>query len=281
MPPAPDYWLKYHRAKKHLRDLHACTDDWLASPDHVAANIAPDPPAPDTLIVRVTADPIPVDPLSLIVGDVVHNFRCCLDQQVFALATHYAKPHALDPQIAADSQFPIVGNVNRLGDPCVGADSFQSQRKSIRGLKQAAQDLIESHQPFARGAAFADDPLWHLATLSNHDKHRVIHFATSCYARNYVLDPPSRLSRGTLRVAYGGVYPLTFGASGMPVGVATEVARITTRPLAPGEQWGVDLEIRPSIAFATGPLAHEDVRELLEGIEAGVAAVVTDLDKLF
>jgi hypothetical protein len=63
-------------------------------------------------------------------------------------------------------EFPIFSDSKRYAE---GAPS------RVASLPGAAQKIIDSVQPFHKGSAYLEDPLWQLYTLSNIDKHRRLH----------------------------------------------------------------------------------------------------------
>jgi hypothetical protein len=101
-------------------------------------------------------------PAALIAGDFVHCLRSALDHIAWQLALlEVDAPYDL-------TCFPIVSDWK---DP-------ESRKKFKRSIKSIATDAVitEIHavQPYSRGAAFKDHPLWQLQKLSNTDKHRRI-----------------------------------------------------------------------------------------------------------
>src|SRR5262245_31389269 len=136
--------LKYHRASKHLKDLESNFRHWV-NDGHYTQWLELDPSASDYLLVKASAEEIPANPFSLLIGDVVQNFRNALDHLAFALASAYTKP--LPEEFQRDSQFPIVGDMDRKGNTGQGSVVFQSVRKSIAGIDPSAQTVIEGLQP--------------------------------------------------------------------------------------------------------------------------------------
>jgi len=157
-----DYSLKLSRARSHLDDLETKLANWANSGHHSVFN-EPDPDSgPDCFRLRVSADPVPVDPFAVLIGDVLHNLRGTLDHLAYALAEkHTGRP--LPDDIAKDSEFPVFGHKD-----------LKAIRKKIRGIDPTAQTIIESLQPYQRGNHFTSDPLWKLHELSNIDKHRLL-----------------------------------------------------------------------------------------------------------
>jgi len=156
-----DFVLKFERARGHLDDLEAQLTTWAHSGHHSVFN-EPDPDnGPDCFRIRVITDPVPTDPISVIIGDVLHNLRSALDHLAYALAVKHTNP--LPDDIAKESEFPIFAsnNVNAIA-------------KRIRGMDPGAQAVMERLQPYQRGKDSALDPLWMLYKLSNIDKHRLL-----------------------------------------------------------------------------------------------------------
>lgn len=166
--------MKMERAREHLKQLNAEEVEWFKDRKHYSVRKERDPDNPVYLIGKVTADPIPVDPLGLLIGDCVQNLRGTLDHLAFTLArAHTGDP--LPPEIEKYSQFPIIGNEGSRGQIGVGAESFESSRFRIKGIHPDAQAIIQELQPYHRRDLFREHPLWILSVLSNIDKHRLIH----------------------------------------------------------------------------------------------------------
>jgi len=98
---------------------------------------------------------------SLVIGDCVQNLRSALDHMVWQLAPQRARVTT-----PTDREFPIFSDAKKYDGGALSR---------IGSLPGAAQQVIESVQPFHLGAEYAQDPLWQLQTLSNIDKHRRLH----------------------------------------------------------------------------------------------------------
>lgn len=156
-----DFILKLERARYHIDDLEAQLTTWAHSGHHSVLN-EPDPDSgSDCFRIRVVSDPVPTDPFSVIIGDVLHNLRSTLDHLAYALAVKHTSP--LPDDIAKGSEFPIFAS-----------DNVNAIVRRIRGMDPSAQAVIKSLQPFHRGKDFALDPLWMLYELSNIDKRRLL-----------------------------------------------------------------------------------------------------------
>jgi len=107
----------------------------------------------------------PPDDWGLVAGDCIQNIRAALDHAVWAIVikekgAKFAEAHyrAID--------FPIACSPER----------FSKSRLVNIGVPRPHIAVIEDAQPYIRSQANPrDDALWFLRTLSNVDKHRLIH----------------------------------------------------------------------------------------------------------
>jgi len=224
------------------------------------------------LLIRASVDPIPTDPFSLVISDVIQNFRGCLEHLAYALTAAFTKP--LPEDVARDSQFPIIGDVDRKGNTGQGATLFQSQSKCVRGMHPAAQLVIEGVQPYHRGNAFRNEPLWKLGALSNTDKHRTLHLAAS-YSKLFTINPHQI---GARTLVYPNAIGKTFRTTGASVERDTVIGSIEFVHSDATHQ--VELDVTPSMAFSDGVALNDDVIDTLEDIETYlIAFVIPSLSK--
>jgi hypothetical protein len=123
-------------------------------------------------IRRVYNPPINID-IPLTLGDCVYSMRSCLDHLAWQLA------HIAHPIPSTETLFPIHAS----NDP-------KSEARFLKRVKEMPADAvveIRNVQPYQRGAAFRDDPLWKLNELSNIEKHRIV--AVSSLAATVVIRP--------------------------------------------------------------------------------------------
>lgn len=222
MSGSSDYLLKLSRAHGHLDDLQAKISQWLNGNHHTIRRHR-DPDRPDHLSIRVTAQDLPAEPFALLVGDILHNLRGCLDHLVYALAFKHTKP--LPDEFAKGSQFPIYGD-KRL---------WQSDRpRRIRGIHPDAQAIIESLQPYHRGKDFASHPLWVLHDLSNIDKHRLL-LVANCYSGGVAVDTDRWRAEGNAILLPG-----TINVHGGFIEGETEVLNCRVAPADPNREMNVE-----------------------------------------
>ena len=181
-----DYIFKINWAHFHIQQLDQAIQDWFRDGSKFTHEIISNPEEQNTLLLRVSADIIPTSPLSLAIGDIIQNIRSSLDHAVYQLGE--SSGHEDFAKNSHRSQFPIFGNVSNSGNEIDGADKFQKNaiNNTIKFLSPAAQNIIESVQPFKDEDKYAEHPLWLLNKLSNLDKHRCLH-AGAAYAGSYTI----------------------------------------------------------------------------------------------
>jgi hypothetical protein len=103
--------------------------------------------------------------LGVILGDCLHNLRSTLDHLMWQVTL-------LDGGTPDDAtQFPIASKSEAQFDAIA--------ERRIPGLSEAHRALVKRAQPYHAGDGADAHPLAVLATLSNIDKHRVVHAAYS------------------------------------------------------------------------------------------------------
>ena len=172
---------KVDRAGKHIEDLSQIANSWLGTD---AYRLVPksDSKTGRTVVSANISEPPPFE-LSLVAGDAVHALRSALDHLALELAVAVSED-GLDPGIESSSEFPIFpfekgterGSdlFNRVqkktGEPAPGSGLHK-----LRGIDGEAVKAIEGIQPYHRGTAYAEDPLWVIHELDRIDKHRRLH----------------------------------------------------------------------------------------------------------
>src|SRR5215210_7016679 len=164
--------LKLSRAQHHLKDFKACATRWIKAAEKTITE-NPAPKAPYTYEFWIDPPALPADDLSLIVGDCLQCLRTALDHLAFELASAFTFPMTDD--IEKDSEFPILSDVDRHGNFGAGPHKWSSSKPMVCGMDPDAQTVIEGLQPYKRGNAYTDDPLWRLHELNRIDKHRLLH----------------------------------------------------------------------------------------------------------
>jgi hypothetical protein len=144
--------LKTARAERHLDEIeHELSKVFKPEPYAITRQ---DYPKKFIHVIRVQSKGIPIE-VPLLIGEFIYSLRSGLDQLAWGLA----RLHTSCPQ--RSTSFPIRDDSTRgLGD-------------AVRDILPAAVAVIESLQPYHRGNAFKQHPLWILNRLSTIDKHRV------------------------------------------------------------------------------------------------------------
>jgi hypothetical protein len=149
--------MKLARAKEHINELHAQISTFVGNNPYSV--VRKDDFQKGRHIIRIEMNIMP-DPIGLLVGELAFNLRSGLDHLAWQLGLLTTdKP-------SRNTAFPIYST-----KPKSPNDSF---RRKVANIPPIATDLIESLQPYHRGATFKDHLLWKLNRLCNIDKHQVI-----------------------------------------------------------------------------------------------------------
>jgi hypothetical protein len=157
-----------------LAEFHRAELNWFAQGQHCRSFLELDPQDSQCVLWKASADPIPLEPFSLLISEILHNLRSGLDSLAFALALAHYRPHDLPNRMAEDSQFPIAGDVDRQGRDGQGPTMFKNRAHQICGMHPKAQEVIKSFPAVSLGANFREHKLWTLVDLSNRDKHHLL-----------------------------------------------------------------------------------------------------------
>lgn len=164
--------LKLKRAEQQLVELRTTVNAFVATqPFEVlqARDVAAERIA---LIFKQRAE---IDPtISLLIGEMAGSLRSALDYLVYALI------------LRATGKAP---RTNKTQFPIFESEAGYNLKEGLMlcDVPQVAKDAIRACQPFATGEG-AENPLWHLRTLSNRDKHHDIVIAAAA-----MLDPAFQL----------------------------------------------------------------------------------------
>jgi len=153
--------MKTDRAQVHFDALQVELDKWLDSPKHYTVTEYTDFDKA-VHIFRVQIGTVQKLIPSLL-SDFIHNLRSALDNLAWELAHLLpARTPPLTDRQERSIQFPIA----RFDDPTY---------RSLLGLfPSAVTGTLDLLQPYHRGNAYRDDPLWQLNELWTMDKHRTI-----------------------------------------------------------------------------------------------------------
>jgi len=152
------------RAEEHLEVIQGrLLDYYRADKCVVTGEYKPEADGLYGTVEDGVVDTPPIDPrLNTITGEFLHDLRSSLDHLAWQLVLHaQGKP-------TRKTSFPIraVPSANEKGE-WVGPDV-------AGGISNDAEALIGAAQPYQRGSACSEHPLWLLHQLWNIDKHRYV-----------------------------------------------------------------------------------------------------------
>lgn len=189
--------LKIRRARQHLEWIDTHLQPWIQGDAHTHwLEPNTDAPSEARVMAKLTKEPRPY-PLSVRIGEFLHNMRSALDLLAYELALAYTQP--LPDEIAESSEFPIFGDEDRQGNGGVGSANFSLLKRNgdpapghglykIRGMDPAAQTIVEGLQPYHRSADFREHPLWKLHELDRINKHRLLHVVAAAGVLTLAVD---------------------------------------------------------------------------------------------
>lgn len=154
------YRLKLDRADRHLTFLQEAVKAFIESDPYTVSG--EDDSLTGEYVARVRIREEPPAELSLIIGDFLHNARSSLDHLAYALAL---------------SHTPVLQNERSVQFlMCGDARTYAEQRpRHLAELSPTAETVIEQLQPYHQWKGDGPHPLLLLASLSNIDKHRLLH----------------------------------------------------------------------------------------------------------
>jgi len=161
-PSLKDPVLELIRAKEHLDGLEAELRMFHTSnPTEVSLKVNP---ANGLKVIHVKL-PIPPARLGLIAGDVFFALRAALDHLMWQLCLFTTETPT------RRTEFPCAWSFDeREGKR--GTDA--RLREAMKEIPPAAADEVKALQPYHRGKAYKDDPLWQIDELCNIAKHMTI-----------------------------------------------------------------------------------------------------------
>jgi hypothetical protein len=269
--------LKIARAQHHLDDVRHEVSVWTKAGEKTVTE-GTDPEYPDAYGVWVEPPELPAKHISVLVSDCLQCFRTALDHLAFELATTVTSP--LPEAIAEASEFPIFGpsqgstrfhNIRSKG-PKKGQPAPGSGLAKTEGMDPAAQAEIELLQPYRRGDAFEDDPLWRLQELNRRDKHRILH-VVGAHAGGVALN----FDRSVNVAGIGKTYVRGLGG---PVDGRTQIGRWDGMfPIDPRREMRVNLRPTLNVVFhsATPLVGGAAVIDVLVGVNDYIVGDVLSL----
>jgi hypothetical protein len=291
-----DYELKIGRARKHLDDLNAEIAGWL---DGYLCSLRqeydPDARFPDAFargqrgrlymlagsvtlpgfpaitgnpewghgLITIYIDQVPCkevsDSFGLLIGDFLHSLRSGLDNLAYSLTLAGSGP--VTEEMKRDSEFPVIGDEDRRGQPGQGPRLFAGAERKYAGWQPEAKAAAEALQPYQRGRSFRTHPLWLLHDLDRIDKHRFLHTVAA-----YSIAAGWRPTECVNLQAFGPGFIEVFSG---PVESGAPVARIGGVHLAePGRDMHVEINPAVNVVFSpeTPSVGEQPVMESVAAI---------------
>jgi hypothetical protein len=151
---------KLQRADKHFAELDEIRQDWLdADKGEIVHENHPE--AREYVVICKRA-PEPPPEIGVVVGEMMHSLRSCLDNLVYALAIHETKQNP--PPCWKQLQFPILSNE---------ADFNGRWKERLSVFSDTARAVMKELQPFKEHSlALSNHGLWIIHELDIIDKHR-------------------------------------------------------------------------------------------------------------
>lgn len=259
--------LKMWRADKHFDALQDSIKEFLGSkPYEVVHDFQLEA---NHYAVQVKVHQRPPNEWSPIIGDIVHNTRSSLDH----LAWQLVKRNAEEP-IPGKTQFPIFSEdpFDRNAYPTTKKwkRAYDSWGRQTDGMHPRDIAFLKTLQPYYQRP---EDPNSHdlarLRELSNWDKHRELHFATSAHVGSrYHLKEGTRNAR---------IIPLYIRPAPRVFEDGTEVARFSVIPTGPNHHVDVYVKVLFDVAFGEGsPLEGLGIKRTLADMVLCVSYILSE-----
>lgn len=229
-------------------------------------------PESNQYVVRVKVREWPPPEWSPIIGDIVHNTRSALDHLAWQLVIKNGR------KPSGGNLFPIFTKDPLDPDAHAGAGEFKTAQKRwkdrIKGMHPDDVAILKGLQPY-QGADNPDHyPLAALNQLSNWDKHRELHFATSA-----LVGPLFYLKEASRNVA---IQPIHVKPRGHVFEDGAEVARFEVVPYGPNPHVDVHIKVMCEVAFGEGsPLEGLWIDQTLSAVGLYVSDVILEFKSRF
>ena len=232
-PEFASAFLKLSRAKEHFDTVKTELILWAQTDPYLVFRKSNVDGSHHSLFVELKERP-PLDKLSLLTGDCIHNLRSALDNLVYAVAI---KVSGSNPPPNSDTlQFPIADT----------REAFTKQAWRLGPIKEP--ELVarfKRAQPYNRPHPQLPPLLRLLADFNNADKHRLL---------NVVID---NVQQGEFSITLPDdrsvILMPSFSYNPGPIKSGTEFASFTMNPPNPGVNYKYKATFVISIAHSAGP----------------------------
>lgn len=177
--PFDSAWMKFAWAVRHCTTLEDKVVAWRLNANEQTPFTTThryDAKRHGVIFTIDTFTPLPPE-WGLYLGDIVHNFRSCLDHIAWALVRRGRTP-VLTPRQENGVYFPIAETPEEWGNALYGWKNRKGKRVGrpmLPGVRLADRAKVRVVQPYIHGKRLArSHALTALHRLSNDDKHREI-----------------------------------------------------------------------------------------------------------
>ncbi len=260
---------KFDRALHHAEELATTVKEYFRKePYKLGFKVGED--GRPVYFVDTVEDVPPL--ISIMLGDVLHNLRCCLDHLAYQLV--WVKMGA-PPTDRNKLYFPICESATKYNKRKQSGDPF------FLSASVTAVAAVDSLKPYKGG----NDPLWWLHALNNIDKHRMLITAGGKEAgvdlglRHSMFKPllqdmlvPEEVRQALLeKIAKESL----FFASGDPMFPLKtgDVFFID----APGNEFNPDVKLKVYLALNEEGIPSDPLDQLLQAIGEAVATTINTL----
>jgi hypothetical protein len=164
--------MKAGWANEHFKVLYRELNKWTKSNPYTVTNHEDSKNGVYVYGIEINRAP---DIIPLVLGDFICCLRSSLDQLAWAL-THLPPTRSFTPKEERQIQFPVFKS----------KDATYEHRRSL--FPSTVASVIDTFQPYLRGNAFVDHPLWQLNELWTMDKHRAMPVNSNSINIHFPLD---------------------------------------------------------------------------------------------
>jgi hypothetical protein len=216
---------KVERADEHIQTLQSECEAYLQS-EPKPYRIVRQPQEGGLGFVWKGFESWPPPPIiPILAGEVIHQLRSSLDHLVTGMVLERGN------KITKDHGFPITEKPERFNN---------ARDRTLQGISLAAQQLIESLQPYNSPGGHASSILWTLHRQDIEDKHKLlIVVSAGVFTESVTVD--NTAASGTTNIQMATLGPIQLTKEGV------ELLRLTTPEAKPG--LNPDAQFAPVTAF--------------------------------
>lgn len=183
-----DIRRKLERAESHLSALHESIQGFRVERNYAFINHTEAEGEGQWLSTWDVRRTKPFDPIwPILAGEILYHLNSCLDHLAWELASVKSFPQRPDrvtfPIYTRRQDFWKPGDPKKCERFRRGSGAWRLQR-----IPGAARQHVLDVQPYKHGDGAPDHPLWHLFELSNQDKHKALHVASSALKQQRLKD---------------------------------------------------------------------------------------------